>query len=1059
MSFRKIMKRRIGARPASMRSRGKPGAGTRRRLHFEPLEDRMLLSVGAGLDQNAFDAEPVAGEQAPAVLAADEQVQVGYLEDNIDIGVWTEQVITNLPQWLASQDWPQWMDAPPLDEASYPFPGGPGPQGPVGFMEGFHMQLTQDPRGGYRTILRIAEGTYAVSADQALADLEQLDFVDYAKLASLSLDAFGPATQELIDAMTNTGVADETMGHIFDDANRPEPITMRVALRTEDRIEDIESFVESQRWAETPERVTIENVRQLLSIPMRSSNSGGGYRTIVTMDVFGDVTAIEEADFVDYAKLESESVIQFGAGAQESIDAMTRTGKRGETYGHVFLEESAELSGVNAYRDDQRFEGLDGAGFAVAVLDTGIDMDHDFFGNRIVHDWDYVNDDNDADDDNGHGTHVSSIAASEDGTLTGMAPDADIVVLKVADDEGFVDLADVEDALSWIAEHADEFNIVSVNMSLGLGNYNTAVTGSLSNELEFLVDALNIIVVSASGNSFNSYSSAEGVAYPAADANSLAVGAVYDEDLGREPDTGTYTDGSFATTTDDDRVCPYSQRHETLTTILAPGENITAAWLDNDTATLGGTSMAAPHIAGMAVLAKELADEEIGHPLTQAQFAELLQSTGTTVNDGDDENDNVTNTDLDFPRADMFALGDEMLDLLWIVDANDDPAPGDQMDDGNLDTFALSRTGNSFQMTVNGSALPLRAVDSVMWITVNGSTDNDKLYTYALGSSFLGSVIFNGEAGGIDEAFLYDSPGNDTFVAAPLTATLTIPDAYKVRADYCEGVHVYATAGGIDDAILYDSAGDDIMFGSPTVAALYGAGYYNRPTYFEGVKAWATGGGTDVATFYDSTGDDTFYGTPVQAALYGTGYYNQANLFTGVHAHATSAGAGNDVATLYDSAGDDLFFADAASGFLYGTGFFNRAYSFNGVHAHATAGGDDRADFDGSAANDTFFGTPTQSGMYLSGGSWFNRAVSFEEVYGDLGQAGTDIVDLYDSDQDDLLEADDDWAELSNAADDWLFQVAGLDDFVKAYSDAGDDDTETIDWPNLLFTLDLSDWD
>ena len=76
-----------------------------------------------------------------------------------------------------------------------------------------------------------------------------------------------------------------------------------------------------------------------------------------------------------------------------------------------------------------------------------------------------------------------------------------------------------------------------------------------------------------------------------------------------------------------------------------------------------GTSQASPHIAGIAVLAQDLADQFLGRRLTVSEFATLLNDTAVTINDGDDEDDNVTNTNLNFPRVDVFALANAIAAL------------------------------------------------------------------------------------------------------------------------------------------------------------------------------------------------------------------------------------------------------------------------------------------------------------------------------------------------------------------------------------------------------------
>ena len=204
---------------------------------------------------------------------------------------------------------------------------------------------------------------------------------------------------------------------------------------------------------------------------------------------------------------------------------------------------SCPLINIDDFRAAPRFAGIDGNGFATVILDTGIDIDDPFFGSdsdsdgiadRIVYDYDYAYGDDEADDVDGHGSNVSSIVTSQNGVHTGMAPRANVIHLKVFDDTGNGTFADIEQALQWVIENAAAYNIASVNMSLSdAGNYNTSQTRSISDELAALATR-NVIVVSASGNDFGplGYNSIQGVGYPAADANSLSIGAVYDANLG-----------------------------------------------------------------------------------------------------------------------------------------------------------------------------------------------------------------------------------------------------------------------------------------------------------------------------------------------------------------------------------------------------------------------------------------------------------------------------------------------------------------------------------------------
>jgi hypothetical protein len=100
-----------------------------------------------------------------------------------------------------------------------------------------------------------------------------------------------------------------------------------------------------------------------------------------------------------------------------------------------------------------------------------------------------------------------------------------------------------------------------------------------------------------------------------------------------------------------------------LTTVFAPGAPITGAGLDGQTSTKHGTSQASPHVAGIAVLAQQLSQRELGRRLSMAEISNLLRTTGVVIHDGDDEDDNVTPTNLDFPRVDVFALAEAILGM------------------------------------------------------------------------------------------------------------------------------------------------------------------------------------------------------------------------------------------------------------------------------------------------------------------------------------------------------------------------------------------------------------
>lgn len=147
--------------------------------------------------------------------------------------------------------------------------------------------------------------------------------------------------------------------------------------------------------------------------------------------------------------------------------------------------------------------GFTGKGVGVAVLDTGI-FPHQDFGDRIVAFKDMVNRRRELYDDNGHGTHISAIIGgsgiSSEGKIQGIAPECNLIVVKVLDRKGNGYASDVLAGLRWIREHRNEYNIKIVNISVG----SFAKKGMSENSA--LVKGVNaawddgLVVVVAAGN-------------------------------------------------------------------------------------------------------------------------------------------------------------------------------------------------------------------------------------------------------------------------------------------------------------------------------------------------------------------------------------------------------------------------------------------------------------------------------------------------------------------------------------------------------------------------------
>jgi subtilisin family serine protease len=332
------------------------------------------------------------------------------------------------------------------------------------------------------------------------------------------------------------------------------------------------------------------------------------------------------------------------------------------------LLDAASLINLDLYRADPRFAGADGRGYSAVIIDTGVDLNHPSFGpdqnsdgiaDRIVYQYDFADRDANASDGSStsHGSHVAGVVGSADATHSGVAPGVSLIVLKVFKDSGGgAEMADIEAALQWVELNVATYNIVAVNLSLGVGNYAAAETGYVITDEFARLDALGVICVAAAGNDFANNGSQVGVSYPSADPKVLAVSAVWADDYGAQ----SY-EGATDNTTSADRVASFSQRHPQLTDIFAPGGLITSTDRSGGAITRRGTSMAAPFVTGAAVLAQQLSVRERGRRLTTTEFRDLLSSTGIQINDGDDENDNVTNTNANYRRLNLLSLGEALL--------------------------------------------------------------------------------------------------------------------------------------------------------------------------------------------------------------------------------------------------------------------------------------------------------------------------------------------------------------------------------------------------------------
>lgn len=356
--------------------------------------------------------------------------------------------------------------------------------------------------------------------------------------------------------------------------------------------------------------------------------------------------------------LASVGGVRSAGRSPQRVNPVPRPVQRGELLNAELVEAS---SLINAPQARLAF-GVDGSGFSAAVLDTGVRATHRDFAGRVVAQVNYTSDNGgdteDATDGDGHGTNVSGIVVAN-GTHTGIAPGADLVAIKVLENDGSGSFEDVTSGLDWVIANHSTYHITVVNLSLGDGgNYTSMSSDSFKTKLQTLRSA-GIAVCAAAGNDYYGWNSEQGMGYPAIFPETVSVGAVYDANLGAV----SYGDGSIAYSTAADRICPFSQRlHSNVsannrTDLLAPGAAITSAGITSDTSssTDHGTSQATPMVAGVILLLQQSYQRTTGALPTVDQLEKWLRAGAVSINDGDDENDNVANTGLSFPRVDALA--------------------------------------------------------------------------------------------------------------------------------------------------------------------------------------------------------------------------------------------------------------------------------------------------------------------------------------------------------------------------------------------------------------------
>ena len=248
--------------------------------------------------------------------------------------------------------------------------------------------------------------------------------------------------------------------------------------------------------------------------------------------------------------------------------------------------------------------GLTGKGQTVCVIDTGIDYNHESLSDKYIGGYDFVNDDPDPMDDNGHGTYVSGIISS-------VAPGAKIIAVKALGEDGIGYESDIIAAIDYCIENRDAYGISVISLAFSGGSFDKYCDSGLVTKDANLASEKGIFVVAASGNG-----GSEELTAPACGTKVTSVGA---------------------TEMDDSIGCPTNINP--LLDLLAPGMGITSTRLGGGSKTGGGTSASTAVVAGAALLVLE------NEHLEPMELEYRFRSTGFLI-----EHDGT-----DYPRIDVYS--------------------------------------------------------------------------------------------------------------------------------------------------------------------------------------------------------------------------------------------------------------------------------------------------------------------------------------------------------------------------------------------------------------------
>lgn len=450
------------------------------------------------------------------------------------------------------------------------------------------------------------------------------------------------------------------------------------------------------------------------------------------------------------------------------------------------LQEFTVPANVKQVRADEFWTSFEtrGAGVVIAIIDTGVDYTHPAIAGHFAGGYDFVNKDSDPMDDHFHGTHVAGIAAGNSDALQGVAPEATLIAFKVLGSNGSGSdsdvLAGIERTVDPNGDGDTRDHVDVANLSLGGG-------GGPDDPLSIAVDnasALGVVFAIAAGNSGGGHT----ISSPGTARSAITVGAV----------------DRF------DAVATFSSRGPNMKDlsvkpeVCAPGVSIVSSLPGGVYGSLSGTSMATPHVAGVAALLRA-----VHRDWSAARIKAALIASTSNV---DDEVMATGSGRIDVVRAAGVTVGAEP------------PALTFGLDSPSLTTFTATRTvrltnRNSFRVpftftvaakpgekvTIDPSSFSLDAGESKD-VNVTVELTNATLTTSFATFSGGGQIVVKGGSGTTRIPYGYTKAARATvtFDRGSQQTLWFAPLFFNVAANLDERSTEVLLAPGTYDYFVYD---------------------------------------------------------------------------------------------------------------------------------------------------------------------------------------------------------------------------------------------------------------